>query len=119
MSLPVKLVKFFKKHKVDYGVLTHPEAYTADEIAHAGHFSGKSLAKVVMAKADERDIMLVLPAARSVNLLKLSDFLETTDVRIEKEEEEIQKGRDQPDVLMDEMKDDKNHEDDKALSDYP
>ena len=87
MKIPDKLIKFLKRHKVYYQVLVHPKTYTSSETAQRGHFSGKELAKVVMAKSDANDVMLVLPSDRTVDLFKLSDMLGTKNVRIEKEKE--------------------------------
>lgn len=87
MNIPARLAKFLKKHKVDYEIVDHPAAFTSCETAEAGHIAGSKLAKVVMARAGGRDVMLVLPSTRTVDLLKLSAFLDTGAVRIEVEKE--------------------------------
>jgi Ala-tRNA(Pro) deacylase len=45
---------------VAFQVQHHAVAYTAQEVAAAEHTSGRTVAKVVMAFADERLVMLVL-----------------------------------------------------------
>lgn len=87
MRLPTKLAKFFKKHKVEYEVQVHPETFTAAQTAQAEHVPGRMFAKVVMAKADGKDLMVVLPSTRNVDLFKLSSALGKLDVRIEEEAE--------------------------------
>ncbi|HLD50004.1 MAG TPA: YbaK/EbsC family protein [bacterium] len=87
MELPKKLTKFLKKHKVFYEVQVHPETFTALETAEAEHVSGRQLVKAVMVKADGKDVMVVLPSNRNVDLFKLSTALGKLDVRIEEEVE--------------------------------
>ena len=87
MGLPVKLEKFLKKHKVDYTVQGHPETFTSVETAQAEHIPGKKIAKVVMIKADDRDVMVVVPSTRTVDLFKLSAVLDTYNIRIEEEKD--------------------------------
>jgi Ala-tRNA(Pro) deacylase len=65
----------------------HEAAYTAQEVAAAEHVPGRYMAKVVIAFADERMVMLALPAPEKVNLLKLADQMCTEDVRLASEEE--------------------------------
>ena len=87
MSIPKKLQKFLKKHKVSYEVLVHPEAYTSCEITEAEHVSGKEVAKVVMAKGEGEDAMFVVPSHHTLDLLKLKTALGTENIRIEEERE--------------------------------
>ena len=87
MSIPQKLAKFLKKHKVYYQVQVHPETFTASKTAQVEHVPGKMFAKVVLAKAEGTDVMVVLPSTRNVDLLKLSSALGKLDVRIEDEVE--------------------------------
>jgi Ala-tRNA(Pro) deacylase len=87
MTMPRRLAKYLKKHHIQYDVIEHVPAYTSLETASVGHVLPASMAKVVMVKADERDVMLVLPADHTVDWLKLSAMLETRDIRCEKEEE--------------------------------
>lgn len=87
MELPAKLTKFFKKNKVHYEIQVHPETFTASATAEVEHVPGRMFAKVVMAKAEGDDVMVVLPSTRNVDLLKLSSALGKLDVRIEDEVE--------------------------------
>lgn len=87
MSIPTKLAKFLKRHKVYYQIQVHPETFTGSETAQAEHISGKKLAKVVMVKAEEKDLMVVVPSNRTVDLFKLTVAFGTNNVRIEEEKE--------------------------------
>jgi Ala-tRNA(Pro) deacylase len=67
--MPVNRLKtFLDENKVRYVTMSHSSAYTAQEIAAATHIPGKSMAKAVMAKLDDRMTMLVLPASYKVDL---------------------------------------------------
>ncbi len=87
MELPKRLIKFLRKHKVDFDVQVHTQTFTASQTAEAEHVSGKKVAKAVMVKAGGVDTMIVLPASRTVDLFKLSTALGTQDVRVEGEKE--------------------------------
>ena len=87
MSIPNRLTKFLKKHKVYYQVMVHPERFSSTETAESEHVAGGKFAKVVMAKVDERDMMLILPSDHTVDLFKLTTALGTMDARIEKEKD--------------------------------
>lgn len=66
-----KLSHYLDAHRVRYSTVTHPVAFTAQEIASLTHISGDEIAKVVIAFADERMVMAVVPASRHVELEKL------------------------------------------------
>jgi Ala-tRNA(Pro) deacylase len=67
--------------------LHHPEAYTAQELAHREHFSGHRVAKVVVVLADGRPVELILPASRHINLDKVRTVLGVKQVRLATEQE--------------------------------
>lgn len=65
--MPAKqLKKYLDEEHVKYTTITHSQAFTAQEIAHAAHISGHNVAKTVIAKVDDRMAMLVLPASDQV-----------------------------------------------------
>lgn len=84
-TIPTKLYKFLKKHKAYFQIQVHPETFTSCETAESEHIRGRKLLKAVMAKANEKDIMVVIPSNRTVDLLKLSAVLDTPHVRIAEE----------------------------------
>jgi Ala-tRNA(Pro) deacylase len=63
-----KLKEFLDSHKVKYTTLTHPRAYTAQEIASLAHVHGDGFGKTVIAKVDGEMVMAVLPASCHVDL---------------------------------------------------
>ena len=87
MSVSKKLSDLFKEKRVPYELLKHPETYTSQETARSEHVSGKKVAKVVMVKADDQDVMTVLSAADKLSLNKLKNLLGAKEVRLATEEE--------------------------------
>lgn len=87
--MPAKesLEKFLKQQGVRFTSMTHPAAYTAQEVAAAQHVPGRQLAKVVVVDADGDLVMLVLPASFRVELPKVKSLLKAKKVRLAKEEE--------------------------------
>lgn len=71
MPIVAMLREFLESNKVAYSVHSHPEAYTAQEIAALQHVKGRMLAKVVIARSGDEFVMLVLPADRRVDFDKL------------------------------------------------
>ncbi len=75
-----KLRQFLDDQDVKYVSINHSRAYTAQEIAESAHVSGNNFAKVVMLKADEEMIMVVLPAPDKVDLKLLRQMLGVRNV---------------------------------------
>ena len=65
------LVKFLDNQNIEYVIITHSKAYTAQRIAAAAHVPGKEIAKTVMVKVDGDLVMVVLPGTEKVSLSKL------------------------------------------------
>ncbi len=63
-----KLREFLDSQNVKYTTVTHPRAYTAQEIASLAHVHGDEFAKTVIAKVDGELVMAVLPASCHVDL---------------------------------------------------
>ncbi|MHB0870159.1 MAG: aminoacyl-tRNA deacylase [Chloroflexota bacterium] len=82
-----KLQEYLTSNGVGFEIEHHRLAYTAQQLAAAEHVSGKLVAKVVMAIANESPVMLVLPASSNVNLEKLKAELGARELRLAKEEE--------------------------------
>jgi len=97
-SIPKKLTDFLDGKKAKYKVISHPEAFTAQETAHAEHVSGKEVAKVVVVQADGKNVMLVLPGDRKANLDQVKTLLSAKKITLASEAEmeslfaECQKG---------------------------
>ena len=87
MPMLKRLQSYLDAHKISYQLLGHPEAFTASEMAHTLHISGKMVAKVVIVKTDDRFVMAVLPSNWQVNFEGLTDVLGGGRVRLATEEE--------------------------------
>jgi len=87
MSMLRRLKDYLDSENIQYELLSHREAYTAPEIAQALHVPGKELAKVVIMKVGERFVMTVLPANWKVDLKRLKDVFQTSQVRLATEDE--------------------------------
>lgn len=82
MSIPQRIRMYLDSQDISYEWLRHPEAYTAQEVAHALHLSGKRLAKTVVVEADSRMIMVVLPASHRLVMSELRGVLEAREVKL-------------------------------------
>jgi Ala-tRNA(Pro) deacylase len=70
MEIPKQLIDCLDGNKVSYEVLQHTEAVSAQRIAQAEHVKGRHHAKVVIVKADDAHLMMVLPADHHIDLEK-------------------------------------------------
>ena len=51
--MPLKKLKhFLDENNVKYTTISHSKAYTAQQVAHSAHISGKDMAKTVMIRID-------------------------------------------------------------------
>lgn len=87
MDCRARMEQYFRENGVGYQVLTHPQAYTMPEVAAALHISGKQVAKVVMVKADDRIVMLVVPSPYRLDFAKVREMLGAQEVTLAREEE--------------------------------
>lgn len=87
MPILTKLRELLESSKVPYSVHSHPEAFTAQEIAALQHVKGRMLAKVVIVKAGDQFLMLVLPADHRVDFARLKTALKLKEVRLAQESE--------------------------------
>ena len=85
--IATKLKNFLDEKHVRYETITHPPAFTAQEVAESTHITGKALAKTVMVVIDGVPAMAVVPATHKVELDDLCTCAETDDVRLAREEE--------------------------------
>lgn len=72
---------------VAYEPLTHPAAFTSQEVAAAEHVPGREHAKVTVVQSGDRFLMTVLPAPKRVDLGKLSNLLPEKEARLSTESE--------------------------------
>lgn len=65
----------FEKEKIDYRIIQHPETFTAPELAHSIHATGRRVAKAVVVRADGRYVMAVLPSNLLLNFKRFAHLL--------------------------------------------
>jgi Ala-tRNA(Pro) deacylase len=71
MEIPKQLIDYLNQSKVEYEILHHIEAVTAQRIAQAEHVKGRHQAKVVMIRSGDEHLMMVLPADHQIDLEKV------------------------------------------------
>ncbi len=83
----LKLREYLDEHNINYVVISHSKAYTAQQVAASAHIPGKDLAKTVMIKVDGEMAMAVLPASSRVDfeLLKTAAGADKVELAGEKE----------------------------------
>lgn len=82
-----RLKAYLEAEGVLHTVISHPQAFTAQEVAAATHVHGKDLAKSVIVKGPDGFSMVVLPAHHRVDLVALARAMEADQVRLATEEE--------------------------------
>ncbi len=87
MTCKDRLEQYLREQGVGYQTQHHPLAYTAQEVAEIEHIPGNELAKTVIAIADARSVMVVLPATRNVQLSRLATALGASQARLAEERE--------------------------------
>lgn len=87
MPILKKLKEMLDEAKISYEVYTHALAYTAQEIAHKQHFSGKEMAKVVMLKVDGGLVMGVVTGNHKISSTTVKTSLGAKEVRLAREDE--------------------------------
>lgn len=70
-----------------YTLQHHRTTYTAHDTAATEHIADQQVAKVVVVVADDRPVMLVLPASLKVNLAHLGPLIGAQTVRLAHERE--------------------------------
>ncbi len=82
-----KLTEFLNSNKVKYATIAHSPAYTAAEVAQSAHIKGEQLAKTVILKADDRLLMIVVPASHRVDLDALEPVIGVGELELSSEKE--------------------------------
>ena len=85
------LREYLDDHNVEYVMMSHSKAYTAQRIAAAAHVPGKEMAKSVMLNVDDNLVMAVLRAPDKVSLAKVKSVLGASEAELAKEAEFGQK----------------------------
>ena len=87
MDGKAKIEEYLRENGVPYELTHHPLAFTAQDVASSEHIPGQMVAKVVMVAADEKMVMLVLPAPQHVDLKKAATLVGAKSVRLAREAE--------------------------------
>src|SRR5437879_13902558 len=82
MTCRERLERYFRENGVKYQVHSHPEVYTAQEVAAVEHVPGRLMAKVVMAMIDGTLTALVLPAPHRLESPKVKAPLRAKRARL-------------------------------------
>lgn len=85
MALSTRLELFLRNNRISFSVLPHRRTETALGTAVEDQVPAVLFAKVVMVKAEGRDVMIVLPAPYNLDLLKLENALNTEDIKVDHE----------------------------------
>jgi len=88
-AMPVlgKLRAFLDENKVQYEMLTHAEAFTAQQVAEAQHVPGRELAKVVIVRSGSEFAMIVLAAPHRLDLERARQAMKKADLVLATERE--------------------------------
>lgn len=87
MPILAKLREYLDRNHVQYEVMSHRQAFTAQEVAAAEHIPGKELAKVVMLRSGKEFLMVVLAAPYRVDLKRAQTVLGKPDLMLATEQE--------------------------------
>jgi Ala-tRNA(Pro) deacylase len=87
MPLSDRLRNFLASHGADFTITTHPQAFTAREVAAAEHVPAREIAKTVVVFGDGTYQMIVIPASRLVDFHELRDALGLPQARMATEHE--------------------------------
>jgi Ala-tRNA(Pro) deacylase len=87
MAIPQRIRDYLDSQVVSYEQLQHPQAFTAQEVAHSLHLSGKRLAKALVLDADGKPVMAVIPASHRLNLPEFRAALEANRLAMVPESE--------------------------------
>jgi Ala-tRNA(Pro) deacylase len=71
MAIPQRIRDYLESQDVPYEELHHSQAFSAQEMAHSLHVSGKICAKAVVAEGDHEVVIIVVPATHR---LKVGEF---------------------------------------------
>ena len=74
-KLPAKIVKYLEKAGVKHEILEHKTVYTAIDAANTLKKKMGEIAKSLLVKADKDYYLILLPANRNLNFLKIQKFI--------------------------------------------
>jgi Ala-tRNA(Pro) deacylase len=87
MKCKERMEQYLRENDVPFETMTHSQAFTMQEVAAALHVPGDQVAKVVIVKADDDMVMLVVPAPYRLDFSLLRALLGAKKVRLAQEGE--------------------------------
>jgi len=90
MPIPQRIRDYLDSQNVPYETLHHSQAFTAQEVAHSMHVSGKKCVKAVMAEGDNKTYLLVMPASHRLNFQELRAALKVSRLEMLVESELVE-----------------------------
>jgi Ala-tRNA(Pro) deacylase len=85
--IPASISRYLERHGVNFSVVEHTTAYTAQEEAAATHVPGREWAKAVVCLVDDQPTLAVLPADHLVDLDRFREACGAGSVRLASEAE--------------------------------
>jgi Ala-tRNA(Pro) deacylase len=82
-----KLREFLDSNNIKFVVISHSQAFRAQEVAASAHIPGKELAKTVIAKINGKMTMVVLPASYRIDFGLLKEVTGSANVELASEDE--------------------------------
>jgi Ala-tRNA(Pro) deacylase len=82
MAIPQRIRDFLDSQSVSYEAIHHTQAFTAQEVAHSLHVSGKKCVKAVVAEGDHKIVIVVTPASHRLNLKELKSALKVNQLEM-------------------------------------
>ncbi len=87
MGIPENLARFLEERRIPFRTETHPEAFTAQQVAQVSHVPGRTFAKTVLVNVDGKIWMAVVPATERVDLRRMQACIGAKKVRLASEAE--------------------------------
>jgi Ala-tRNA(Pro) deacylase len=82
MAVPQRIRDYLDSQNVPYETLRHSQAFTAQEVAHSLHVSGKKCVKAVVASGDGKLVIVVMPASHRLNIQELKSALKANQLEM-------------------------------------
>jgi Ala-tRNA(Pro) deacylase len=87
MTVSRRLKEYLDENEVEYSVMTHEAAFTAQQVAAAQGVTGWRVAKSVILHCDGEYLLVVLQAPARVDFDRIREILACEDVRLATESE--------------------------------
>jgi Ala-tRNA(Pro) deacylase len=89
MAIPQRIRDYLDSQNVSYETLHHSQAFTAQEVAHSLHVSGKQCVKGVVVGGDKKPVIALMPASHRLMLQDLKNALKANYLEMLPESEMV------------------------------